>query len=31
MLDDVVEFVREENVVQVVNDNAVNFNPAGTC
>jgi len=29
MLDDVVEFVGEENVVQVVTDNAANFKAAG--
>jgi len=29
MLDDVVEFVREENVVQVVTDNAANFKATG--
>jgi len=29
MLDDVVEFVREENVVQVVTDNAANFKVVG--
>jgi len=29
MLDDVVEYVGEENVVQVVTDNAANFNAAG--
>jgi len=29
MLDDVVELVGEENVVQVVTDNAANFKAAG--
>ena len=29
MLDDVVEFVGEENVVQVITDNAANFKAAG--